>query len=75
MIWSSSFSTSVRAACLGWDAGVRLAYLGHYPTERNYQGLENPLIDASARVGCVAGKIKCRERLGGMLNYYYREAA
>jgi hypothetical protein len=26
-------------------------------------------------VGAVAGKIACRERLGGMLRYYYRDAA
>jgi hypothetical protein len=23
----------------------------------------------------VGGKIKCRSRLGGLLNFYYREAA
>ena len=51
------------------------AYLKHYHTERNHQGLENRLIDADANVGCVADKIKCRERLGGMLKYYYREVA
>jgi len=49
------------------------AYVEHYHTERNHQGLENRLIDAE--VGHVVGKIKCRERLGGMLKFYYREAA
>ena len=24
---------------------------------------------------CATGQIRCRERLGGMLRYYYREAA
>ena len=24
---------------------------------------------------CVGGDIKCRSRLGGLLNFYYREAA
>jgi putative transposase len=51
------------------------AYLKHYHTERNHQGLENRLIDADAEACHAAGKIKCRERLGGMLKYYYREAA
>jgi hypothetical protein len=26
-------------------------------------------------VGAIAGKIECRERLGGMLKYYQRRAA
>ncbi|MCH7685301.1 MAG: hypothetical protein IH899_01235 [Planctomycetes bacterium] len=38
-------------------------------------GLDNELIDPGEEVGAVAGKIKCRERLGGMLRYYYRDAA
>ena len=51
------------------------AYLEHYHTERNHQGLENRVIAPGEQVGQVVGKIKCRERLGGMLKYYYREAA
>jgi len=26
-------------------------------------------------VGSLDGNVRCRKRLGGMLNYYYREAA
>ena len=33
------------------------------------------IIDPGEEVGQVAGKIECRERIGGMLNYYYRDAA
>jgi transposase InsO family protein len=51
------------------------AYLDHYHAERNHQGLGNQIIEASDEVGQVAGKIECRERLGGLLRYYYREAA
>ena len=51
------------------------AYLEHYHAERNHQGLGNELIDPGEEVGAVAGKIACRERLGGMLRYYYRDAA
>lgn len=50
-------------------------YLEHYHTERNHQGLNNRLIDAGQEVGCVAGTIQCREHLGGLLRYYYRDAA
>lgn len=50
-------------------------FLNHYHTERNHQGLENKIIDPGEEVGQIAGKLKCRERLGGMLRYYYREAA
>jgi len=37
--------------------------------------LENKIIDPGNEVGQVAGQIKCRERLGGILKYYYRDAA
>ncbi len=50
-------------------------FLEHYHVERNHQGLENELIQPGDEVGSVAGKIECRERLGGMLRYYYRDAA
>jgi len=51
------------------------AYLEHYHAERNHQGLDNELIEPGEEVGAVAGKIECRERLGGLLRYYYRDAA
>jgi len=35
--------------------------------------LENKIIDPGDEVGQV-GQIKCRERLGGILKYYYRDA-
>lgn len=50
-------------------------FLEHYHAERNHQGLANELIEPSDEVGAVAGKIECRERLGGLLKYYHREAA
>ena len=50
-------------------------FVEHYHRERNHQGLGNRLIDADASVGKVAGRIECRERLGGMLKYYYHDAA
>lgn len=49
-------------------------FLAHYHGERNHQGLENQLIDPGEEVGRIDGAIQCRERLGGMLKYYYRAA-
>ena len=50
-------------------------FVEHYHIERNHQGLENRLIDPGDEVGNLTGKIQCRERLGGLLKYYYRDAA
>ena len=50
-------------------------FVEHYHAERNHQGLENRLIDPGDEVGNSTGKIQCRERLGGLLKYYYRDAA
>ena len=51
------------------------SYLEHYHGERNHQGLGNQLIDPGEEVGQSQGEVQCRERLGGMLRYYYRDAA
>jgi hypothetical protein len=50
-------------------------YLEHYHRERNHQGLNGKIIDAGPELGRVVGRIRSKERLGGMLRYYYREAA
>jgi len=50
-------------------------FLAHFHSERNHQGLGNRLIEPSDEVGKPTGKIQCRERLGGLLQYYYRQAA
>jgi len=47
----------------------------HYHTERNHQGIANTIIDPDTSVGNAQGDVQCRERLGGMLRYYYRDAA
>jgi len=50
-------------------------FLAHYHKERNNQGLGNRLIEPNEEVGRTTGEIACRERLGGMLRYYYRKVA
>jgi len=47
----------------------------HYHFERNHQGIDNNIIESGDEVGMVSGNIRCNERLGGMLKYYYRDAA
>jgi len=43
-------------------------------SERNHQGLRNRLLEPLAKVGSSTDPIHRRERLGGMLNFYYRDA-
>ena len=49
-------------------------FVEHYHLERNHQGLGNRLIVQVESVETV-GTVERRQRLGGLLNYYYREAA
>ena len=50
-------------------------FLSHFHAERNHQGLGNRLIEPGEEVRRTVGDVACRERLGGMLRYYYRQAA
>ena len=50
-------------------------YLLHYHHEPNHQGLAGEIIEPEAEVGQTNGRIRRRERHGGMFNYYYRDAA
>ena len=52
-----------------------VSFVDHYHEERNQQGLDNQLIDPTLDVGHADGEIRCRERLGGILRYYFRQAA
>ena len=52
-------------------------FMAHYHRERFHQGLAGQLIEAqtsSANPKVPRGEVVCRSRLGGMLNFYYREA-
>ena len=50
-------------------------YLEHYHQEHNHQGLDNQLIAAEPDLNRQSARVVRRERLGGLLSYYYREAA
>jgi transposase InsO family protein len=53
---------------------VAREFVHHYHEERPHQGLGNELIVPKTTV-IGTGHMKCRERLGGLLHFYYREAA
>ena len=51
-------------------------YVDHYHQERNHQGKDNILLFPTSRADeRRTDPIHCRERLGGLLQYYEREAA
>jgi transposase InsO family protein len=51
------------------------SYLDHYHQHRNHQGLNNRIIEPGNEVGRFEGKVTCQENLGGLLRFYYRDAA
>ena len=75
---------SVKEECLAklilvGESSLRRAlqqYLLHYHEERNHQGKENRLLfPFQTKARRKEGAEQCRERLGGLLQYYEREAA
>jgi len=76
------FIRSIKTECL--DRAVSLGerhfrhfvreFVNHYREERNHQGIGNELIERppGPRTG---GPVRCRQRVGGILNCYYRSAA
>jgi putative transposase len=77
------FVLSVKSECLDhiiplgpahlrWAVGE---YVRHYNVERPHQGLGGALIEPVAERRLVQGEVRSRERVGGLLRYYYREAA
>ena len=79
--FAERFVRSVKSECLDkmifvGELSLRRAlreYIAHYHGERPHQGMDNELL--SRAEAARDGDIKTRERLGGLLNYYYREAA
>jgi len=76
---------SVKEECLSrlilfGESSLRRAlrhYEAHYHQERNHQGKDNVLLFPlpTQAVRGEQEKVRCRERLGGLLKYYEREAA
>ncbi len=49
------------------------SYEIHYNRHRSHQGMENQLL--MPPVLPVQGRTRCDKQLGGLFNYYYRQAA
>ena len=50
-------------------------FVEHYHVERNHQGLENQLITKCVTPANHNSPVVRRERLGGLLSFYYRRAS
>ena len=80
--YAERFVRSIKESCLDrlitfGERSLRTAvreFVEHYHHERNHQGQENPLIAPTAAPGFSRDPIRRRERLGGLLNYYFRDA-
>ncbi len=83
--FSERFVKSVKEECLSkliffGEKTLRNAlsqFIVHYHEERNHQGKGNVLLFPSKEptLNRKNNEIKCRQRLGGLLKYYYRNAA
>lgn len=81
--FAERFVRTIKEECLSrmiflGQASLRHAvsqFVTHYHHERNHQGLENRLLRPLAAHRGVNAAVRRRERLGGMLSYYHRQAA
>jgi transposase InsO family protein len=81
--YAERFVRSIKESCLErlilfGEGAVRRAtseFVAHYHSERNHQGLKNKLISPDQTHLGARGEIERHQRLGGLLNYYYRAAA
>jgi putative transposase len=81
--YAERFVRSIKESCLErmilfGERSLRKAvqeFVTHYLRERNHQGLGNRLIMPEPGIVQNRGAVQRRERLGGLLNYYYRKAA
>ena len=80
--FAERFVRTIKAECLDrmilvGEGSLRRAvaqFCEHYHRERNHPGLENRIIEPDFGSG-GEGEVQCRQRLGGLLRYYYRDAA
>ena len=81
--YTERFVRTIKESCLErmvliGEGSLRRAvreFVAHYHHERNHLGLDNRLILPLSTVPPPRGRVQCRQRLGGLLNYYYRSAA
>ena len=81
--YAERFVRSMKEECLSrvvplGEGHVRLRVgedVDHDHRERNHQGLDNQLLQRPPPPVSLAADVQRRERLGGLLNFYHREAA
>ena len=81
--FAERFVLSIKSECLNkiiplGEKHLRQAireFMGHYHAERNHQGFGSRIIRPDETIARSHSVVKTRSRLGGLLNYYYREAA
>ena len=81
--YAERFVRTIKESCLErmilfGEQSLRRAiqeFVVHYHRERNHQGLKNRLVFPESAGTDPSAPIERRQRLGGMLNYYYRRAA
>ena len=81
--YAERFVRSIKEECLNrmifvGQASLRRAvreFIVHYHQERNHQGLGNRLLRLPKGAAAANGSVRRSARLGGVLNFYYREAA
>ena len=81
--YAERFVRTIKESCLErmilfGEQSLRRAiqeFITHYHRERNHQGLDNRLIFPGPADTDPNAPIERRQRLGGMLNCYYRRAA
>ncbi len=83
--FAERFVRSIKSECLDrmiffGEAPLRHAvtqYIEHYHSERPHQGKQNRLLFPALTDTDYPrdGPVQCRERLGGLLKFYYKEAA
>jgi putative transposase len=80
--YAERFVRTIKESCLErmilfWEDALRTAvreFVAHYHSERNHEGIGNLLILPDPHLSDGNGPIRCRSRLGGMLNQYDRAA-
>jgi putative transposase len=81
--YAEQFVRSIKESCLDrmilfGEASLRTAikhFVAHYHSERNHRGLTNRVILPKSGPLESTGSVQKRQRLDGLLNYYYRAAA